>query len=204
MRLRRIHCALLSGAHHQLTGLIIHSNRPSNRKLPIALQQEHVARTGAQGRGPRPRKGRLRLLGRSPDAPIRTSQGVGANPIPTPAELETTIWAQAAEAFRPTDISSSTASPAGTCLSCAWHTAAGTSRRYSVIERGKGRSARAAPFAIGAYDNNIWPTESIMSSNCHGVGQDTHRFSNVTVSPQSVSIPFPVGPSYVSQKTKRD
>src|SRR3981189_3179267 len=50
-------------------------------------------------------------------------------PIPTPAELETTIWAQAAEAFRPTDISSSTASPGGTCLSCAWHTAAGTSRR---------------------------------------------------------------------------
>jgi Arc/MetJ-type ribon-helix-helix transcriptional regulator len=29
--------------------------------------------------------------------------------------------------FRPTDISSSTASPGGTCLSCAWHTAAGTS-----------------------------------------------------------------------------
>ena len=71
-------------------------------------------------------------------------------PIPTPAELETTIWAQAAEAFRPTDISSSTASPGGTCLSCAWHTAAGTSRRYSAIERGKGRSARAAPFEIGA------------------------------------------------------
>jgi len=50
---------------------------------------------------------------------------------------------QAAEAFRPTDISSSTASPGGTCLSCAWHTAAGTSRRYSAIERGKGRSAAA-------------------------------------------------------------
>jgi plasmid stabilization system protein ParE len=63
---------------------------------------------------------------------------LGANPIPTPAELETTIWAQAAEASRPTDISSSAASPAGTCLSCAWHTAAGTSRRYSAIERGKG------------------------------------------------------------------
>ena len=59
-------------------------------------------------------------------------------PIPTPAELETTIWAQAAEASRPTDISSSAASPAGTCLSCALHTAAGTSRRYSAIERGKG------------------------------------------------------------------
>jgi plasmid stabilization system protein ParE len=39
--------------------------------------------------------------------------------------------------FRPTDISSSTASPGATCLSCAWHTAAGTSRRYSAIERGK-------------------------------------------------------------------
>ena len=40
-------------------------------------------------------------------------------PIPTPAEPGTTIWARAAEAFRPTDISSSTASPGGTCLSCA-------------------------------------------------------------------------------------
>jgi hypothetical protein len=38
MRLRRIHCALLSGAHHQLTGPIIHPNRPSKRTLPIALQ----------------------------------------------------------------------------------------------------------------------------------------------------------------------
>ena len=44
----------------------------------------------------------------------------------------------------------------------------------------------------------------IMSSNCHDVGQDTHRFSNVTVSPQSVFISFPVGSSYVSQNTKRD
>ena len=38
MRLRRIHCALPSGAHHQLTGPIIHPNRPSKQKLLIALQ----------------------------------------------------------------------------------------------------------------------------------------------------------------------
>jgi len=38
MRLRCIQCALLNGAHHQLTGPIIHPNRPSKRKLPIALQ----------------------------------------------------------------------------------------------------------------------------------------------------------------------
>ena len=44
----------------------------------------------------------------------------------------------------------------------------------------------------------------IMSLHCHGIGQDTHRFSNVTVSPQSVFISFPGRPSYVSQKTKCD
>jgi ParE toxin of type II toxin-antitoxin system, parDE len=72
--------------------------------------------------------------------------------IPTPAAPATRIWAQAAEAFRPTATSSFTASPARTCLSCAWLTAAGTSRRYSDIERGWGDHRHLASLNWGPFD----------------------------------------------------
>jgi len=118
---------------------------------------------------------------------------LGAKPPTTPDELETTIWAQAAEAFRPTDISSYTASSGRDVLILRVAHSAGTSRRlFRAIERARGGPQGPPPFAIGAYDNNIWHTEVIMSSNCHCVGKDTHRFSNVTgVAAKRVHL-FPV------------
>ena len=71
MRLRRIDCALLSCAHHQLTDPIFHPNRPSNRKLPIALQREQAVSAGATGEGSSPLERPFLPHRKVADAPIR-------------------------------------------------------------------------------------------------------------------------------------
>jgi hypothetical protein len=83
-------------------------------------------------------------------------------PIPTPAELETTIWAQAAEAF-PADryIIVYRVSGRDVLILRVAH-----SSRDIELSGARGGPQGPRPFAIGAYDNNIWPTEIL----CHQTG----------------------------------
>jgi hypothetical protein len=75
MRLRRIPCALLSGAHppaHRPD----HPPQPSEQaETPHCSPMRAPGEGGATGEGSSPMGGPLRLIGRSPDAPIGISQG---------------------------------------------------------------------------------------------------------------------------------